>query len=98
MSRILVLYGEGRQDFFHAERKRCQSESKGLVSRVAQFLAVCSSSILAETPGYVASFSSSLRDKRCVFEWHKRLLTDQLQPSTNADKLSGRSLCPPGVA
>ena len=54
----------------------------------AQFLAVCSSSILAETPGYVTSFSSPWRGKRRVFERHKRLLTDQLQPSTNSDKLS----------
>src|SRR5262249_29257422 len=59
---------------------------------VAQFLAVCSSSILAETPGYVASFSSPLRGKRRVFERHKRLLTDQLQPSTNSDILSELSL------
>src|SRR5215470_2809885 len=54
----------------------------------AQFLAVCSSSILAETLGYSASFSSPLHGKRRVFEGRKLLLVDQLQPSTNANKLS----------
>jgi hypothetical protein len=54
----------------------------------AQFLAVCSSSILAETRVYAASLSSPWRGKRRVFERRKPLLTDQLQPSTNADKLS----------
>jgi hypothetical protein len=57
-------------------------------AQAEQFLAVCSSSILAETPGYVASFSSPLRGKRRFFKRYKRLLTDQLQPSTNSDKLS----------
>jgi hypothetical protein len=55
---------------------------------IAQFIAVCSSSILAETLGYSASFSSPLHGKRRVFEGRKLLLIDQLQPSTNADKLS----------
>jgi len=55
---------------------------------VAQFIAVCSSSILTETLGYAASFSSPRRGKRRVFERRKPLLTDQSQPSTNADKLS----------
>jgi hypothetical protein len=54
----------------------------------AQFLAVCSSSILAETLGYAASFSSALHGKWRVLERHKPLLTDQLQLSTNSDKLS----------
>jgi hypothetical protein len=64
------------------------TELKGGYIVVAQFLAVCSSSILAETLGYSASFSSPLHGKRCVFEEHKLLLIEQLQPSTNADKLS----------
>jgi hypothetical protein len=51
---------------------------------------VCSSSILAETLGYAVSFSSPRRGKRRVFEWCKPVLMDQLQPSTNADKLSDR--------
>src|SRR5262249_2641742 len=58
----------------------------------AQFLAVCSSSILVETLGYAASFSTPWRGKRCVFEWHQPLITDHMQPSTNSDKLSGRRL------
>jgi len=55
---------------------------------IAQFIAVCSSSILAETLGYAASFSRPLRGKRRILERRKPLLIDQLQPSTNADKLS----------
>ena len=70
------------------------AQAGNLVENLAQFLAVCSSSILAETPDYVASFSSPLRGKRRVFERYKRLLTDQLQPSTHSDKLSDRSLPP----
>jgi len=38
--------------------------------------------------GYAASFSSPWRGKRRVVERRKSLLMDQLQPSTNADKLS----------
>jgi hypothetical protein len=37
------------------------------ISLVAQFIAVCSSSILAETLGYAASFSSPWREKRQQF-------------------------------
>jgi hypothetical protein len=48
---------------------------------------------LAETPGYAASFSSPLLGKRRVLERHKPLLMDQLQPSTNSDKLSEDFLC-----
>src|SRR5438874_12474407 len=55
---------------------------------VAQFVAVCSSYILAETLGYAVSFSSPWRGKRRVFERRKPVLIDQLQPSTNSDKLS----------
>src|SRR5438874_12004654 len=58
------------------------------VTRVAQFIAVCSSSILAETLGYAVSFSSPWRGKRRVFERCKPVFIDQLQPSTNSDKLS----------
>src|SRR5215475_3537186 len=60
----------------------------------AQFIAVCSSSILAETLGYAASFSSPWRGKRSALEQHKPLLTDQLQPSTNSDKLSEIPMMP----
>jgi len=56
--------------------------------KVAQFLAVCSSYILAETLGYAISFSSPRGAKRRVFEWRRLVLMDQLQPSTNSDKLS----------
>jgi putative transposase len=55
---------------------------------IAQFIAVCSSSILVETLGYAGSFSSLWRGKRRVFERRKPLIADQIQPSTNADKLS----------
>jgi hypothetical protein len=41
-----------------------------------------------ETLGYAASFSSPLRGNRRVLERRKPLLAGQLQPSTNADKLS----------
>ena len=58
----------------------------------AQFIAVCSALILVETLGYASSFSSPLREKRRVLVWRKPLLTDQLQPSTNSDKLSDEGL------
>ena len=54
----------------------------------AQFITVCSSSILAETRGYAISFSSRWRGKRCIFEQCKPVFMGQLQPSTNSDKLS----------
>jgi hypothetical protein len=38
--------------------------------------------------GYAVSFSSPWRGKRRVFERRKLTLVDQLQPSTNSDKLS----------
>jgi hypothetical protein len=44
---------------------------------LAQFIAVCSSSILAETLGYAASFSSPLHRKRRVLERRKPLFIDQ---------------------
>src|SRR4029450_5388265 len=68
---------------------------------IAQFIAVCSWSILAETLGYAVSFSSPWRGKHRVLEWCKPVLMDQLQPSTNADKLSDpciRSICSRSVA
>jgi hypothetical protein len=58
------------------------------LERIAQFLAVCSSYILAEKLGYAVSFSSPWCGKHRVFEWRKPVIMDQLQPSTNADKLS----------
>src|SRR5438128_8807586 len=60
------------------------------VLHLTQFIAVWSSSILAETLGYAASFSSPWRGKRRVFERRKPVLIDQLQPSTNSDTLSER--------
>jgi hypothetical protein len=39
------------------------------LTKSAQFIAVCSSSILAETLGYAVSFSSPWRGKRRVLEW-----------------------------
>src|SRR5215468_1133763 len=78
------------------------------ITGVAQLIAVCSASILTETLGYAASFSSPWRGKRRVFERRKSFLTDQPQPSTNSDKLSelpstqrappGRSGSVPGMA
>jgi hypothetical protein len=59
-----------------------------MIKSIAQFIAVCSSSILAEMLGYAVSFSSPWRGKRRVFERCKPDLMDQLQPSTHADKLS----------
>src|SRR5215470_9959658 len=52
--------------------------------------AVCSSSILAEPLGCTVSFSRPLRVKRRVFERCHPVFIDQLQPSTNYDKLSDR--------
>src|SRR5437773_7764964 len=74
----------------------CTPHRRGhaLLSQVAQFIAVCSSSILAETLGYAVSFSSPWRGKRRVFERCKPVFIDQLQPSTNSDKLSVSCLCP----
>jgi hypothetical protein len=66
---------------------KCRGAGQG-PKALAQFLAVCSSSILAETLSYAASFSSPWRGKRRVLERRKPLLTEQLQPSTNSDKLS----------
>jgi hypothetical protein len=43
----------------------------------AQFMAVCSSSRLAETLGYAGAFLSPWRGKRCVFERRKPLLMEQ---------------------
>jgi hypothetical protein len=57
-------------------------------TKFAQFIAVCSSSILAETLDYAVSFSSPWRGKRRVLEWREPVLMDQLHPSTNADTLS----------
>jgi len=50
----------------------------------AQFLAVCSSSILVETLDYAVAFSSPWRGKRRVFERCKPVFMDQLQLSTNS--------------
>src|SRR5262245_56881529 len=69
--------------------RRAAHDTKGTrQNRVAQFIAVCSSSILVETLGNAASFSSPWRGKQRVFERRKPVLMDQLQPSTNSDKLS----------
>src|SRR5262249_46466809 len=65
-----------------------QRRIRGQVTVIAQFITVCSSSILAETLGYAVSISSPWHGKRRVFEWCKPVLIDQLQPSTNTDKLS----------
>jgi hypothetical protein len=64
--------------------------SKITCTRDGSIPLVCRSSLLAETRGYAVSFSRPWRGKRRVFERHKPLLTDQLQPSTNADKLSDK--------
>src|SRR5262245_44685311 len=64
------------------------------LTHIAQFIAVCSPEILAETLGYAVSFSSPWRGKRRVLGWRKPVLMDQLQPSTNTDKLSEDVLRP----
>ncbi len=48
----------------------------------------CPPWLLAKTLGYAVSFSSPWRGKRCFLEWRKPVFMDQLQLSTNADKLS----------
>jgi hypothetical protein len=75
---------------FQGPEVRAQAQEIRVVAQtwIAQFIAVCSVSILAETLGYAASFSSPLRGKRGVFERCKPVFMDQLQPSTNSDKLS----------
>src|SRR5262249_33520320 len=50
----------------------------GTIKLFAQFIVGCSSSILAETLGYTASFSSPWRGKQHVLEQHKTLFIDQL--------------------
>src|SRR5262245_36032088 len=67
----------------------------GSTTEFAQFIAVCSLSIRAETVAYAGAFSSPWRGKRHVGERRKPVLIDQLQPSINADKLRVRFL-PPG--
>ena len=57
----------------------------------AQFIAVCSSSILEQTLGYAVSFSSLWRGKQGVLDRRKVVLIDQLQLSTNSDKLNERA-------
>ena len=54
----------------------------------AQFLAVCSSSILAEALYRSSLFAGQSREKRRVSERHISLLIGSLQPSTSSDKLS----------
>jgi hypothetical protein len=68
-----------------------------LESPFAQFIAICRSSILAETLAYAVKFSSLWRGKRRVLEGRKPVLLDQLQPSTNADKLSESVWSSPGA-
>jgi hypothetical protein len=70
--------------------------NKRVLGCVAQFIAACRSSILAETLGYAASFSRSLRGKRRVFERHKPLIADQIQLSTNSPAKEARLLSPAG--
>ena len=54
----------------------------------AQFLAVCSASILAEALRIGSQFSSKSRVKRGVSVSRTRTHLDRLQPTTNSDKLS----------
>ena len=54
----------------------------------AQFIAICSSSILAETLCLSSPFSGQSREKRSVSEKRTSLPRDELEPSTNSDKLS----------
>src|SRR5215211_6455897 len=62
------------------------------IKLIAQFLAVCSSSILAEVLYRSSPFSGQSREKRRVSERHISLLIGSLQPSTNSDKLSDQAL------
>jgi hypothetical protein len=48
--------------------------------------------------GYAVSFSSPWRGKQRVFERHNPAFMDQLQPSTNSDKLSDLCLLHPLLA
>jgi hypothetical protein len=79
-NRILRQQINGRMPLTDSDRKA--------LAEIAQFIAICSSSILVKTLGYAVSFSSPRRAKRRVFEWRILVLMDQPQPSTNADKLS----------
>src|SRR5262245_3156381 len=63
----------------------------------AQCIAVCRSSILAETLGSAVLFASPSRGKRRVFEWSEPAFMDQLQLSTNSDKLSGSQTMGSGI-
>jgi hypothetical protein len=60
----------------------------GSATQVAQFIAVCSSSILAEALCLSSPFSGQSREKRRVSEKRLSLLIDSFQLSTKSDKLS----------
>jgi hypothetical protein len=59
-----------------------------LQNLVARFIAVCSASILAEALCLSSPFSGQSRAKRSVSQKRTSRLRDELQPSTNSDKLS----------
>jgi len=67
------------------------------VTAVAQLIAICSSSILAETRCLSSPCSGQSREKRSVSEKRTSLPRDELEPSTNADKLSDELLLKLGL-
>jgi hypothetical protein len=71
-----------------SKRLGWEDAAQGLIKQVAQFLAVCSSSRLAEALCLSSPFSGQPRQKRRVSKKRTSLLIDQLKPYTNYDKLS----------
>jgi site-specific DNA-adenine methylase len=67
-----------------------KNQPERLIPTVAQFLAVCSASTLAMELHVSSPFSSQLREKRGASLRRTPLPTDQLRPTTNSDKLSGK--------
>src|SRR5881409_2361139 len=65
----------------------------GIAPAIAQFIAVCSASILAEELRISSPFSSQSRENREAVWRHTRIHIHQLQTTTKSDKLSDIGSC-----
>jgi hypothetical protein len=63
-----------------------------VITRFAQFIAVCSAKTLALELHVSSPFSSQLRENRGASLRRTPLFADQLRPTTNSDKLSDEHL------
>ena len=75
INRWVIKYSPQLEEAFHRRKRPVWVSWRMDETYIAQFIAVCSSSILAETLGYAVSFSSPWRAKRRVFEWRRLVLT-----------------------